>query len=333
MITSAHIMSRQRGGGGRVQVHERRVDDATAVINADIEIAEEHSEEIRQTEAKQMEDRTRKNYRNQNRHIYTWWNENYPNYFEHGTRVLSEAERNDRVAFHHTNGRDLVYSGLNVNMVKAFLVSKKKKRTQSDGTVVLASVSDITKYDDAIKWASMRAGQPLPSNYYREMEVFVASYKKEHKSAKKDGRTDEQEADPITAALFMYICQWAIEEGNIFLWSFALSMWNLMARSISVDCLGFHHFKSGLSDSIKCRFDETKTDKTGEFVQEKNIYANPNKPEVCFFLALGCHLSLNAELLEKTEKFYINPGAKFGTASARFCTQLIQMISAHFQIA
>ena len=120
---------------------------------------------------------------------------------------------------------------------------------------MLASVSDITKYDDAIKWASMRAGQPLPSNYYREMEVFVASYKKEHKSAKKDGRTDEQEADPITAALFMYICQWAIEEGNIFLWSFALSMWNLMARSISVDCLGFHHFKSGLSDSIKCRFD------------------------------------------------------------------------------
>ena len=64
MITSAHIMSRQRGGGGRVQVHERRVDDATAVIDADIKIAEEHSEEIRQTEAKQMEDRTRKNYRN-----------------------------------------------------------------------------------------------------------------------------------------------------------------------------------------------------------------------------------------------------------------------------
>ena len=129
MITSAHIMSRQRGGGGRVQVHERRVDDATAVIDADIEIAEEHSEEIRQTEAKQMEDRTRKNYRNRIRHIYTWWMKNYSDYFEHGTRVLSEAERNDRVAFHHTNGRDLVYSGLNVNMVKAFLVSKKKKRT------------------------------------------------------------------------------------------------------------------------------------------------------------------------------------------------------------
>ena len=122
-------MSRQRGGGGRVQVHERRVDDATAVIDADIEIAEEHSEEIRQTEAKQMEDRTRKNYRNRIRHIYTWWMKNYSDYFEHGTRVLSEAERNDRVAFHHTNDRDLVYSGLNVNMVKAFLVSKKKKRT------------------------------------------------------------------------------------------------------------------------------------------------------------------------------------------------------------
>ena len=84
-----------------MQVHERRVDDATAVIDAGIEIAEEHSEEIRQTEAKQMEDKTRKNYRNRIRHIYVWLMNNYPHYFEHGTRLLFEAKRNNRVAFYH----------------------------------------------------------------------------------------------------------------------------------------------------------------------------------------------------------------------------------------
>ena len=99
-----------------------------------------------------------------------------------------------------------------------------------------------------------------------------------------------------------------------------------------MDCLGFHHFKSDTLDSIKCRFDETKANKTGKFVQEKNCYANPNKPKLCFFLALGCHVSLNAERLEKTEQFFLNPGAKLGTASARFCAQLTQLIAKHHNI-
>ena len=91
------------------------------------------------------------------------------------------------------------------------------------------------------------------------------------------------------------ICMWAVNAGNVFVWVFSLAMWNLMSRSISVDGLSFHHIKSGASDSIKFKYDETKADKTGEFVQEKNCYANPLKPHVCFFLALGCWISLNAE--------------------------------------
>ena len=148
--------------------------------------------------------------------------------------------------------------------------------------MILASTNDIRKYDDAIKWGSARAKQALPSQYYREMEVFQAAYRKEHKGAQKDGRSDEQEADPICAALFRYICKWAVTGGNIFVWCFSLAMWNLMARSVSVDSLGFHHFRSGMTDSIKCKFDETKADKTDEFVQEKNCYANPYDPELCF---------------------------------------------------
>ena len=129
---------------------------------------------------------------------------------------------------------------------------------------------DIKKCDDAIKWGSVWAGQPLPSSYYRQMDVFIQAYKKEYKSAQKDGRTDEQEAGPIVASLFCYICAWAVGAGTIFLWVYCLAMWNLMSRLVLVDCLGFHHFKSGTLDLIKCQFDETKADKTGKFVQEKN---------------------------------------------------------------
>ena len=136
------------------------------------------------------------------------------------------------------------------------------------------SVSDVEKYDDAIKWGSRVAGEPLPSSYYREMGTFIQAHKKEFKAAQKEGKTDTQETDPITVALFCLICQCVIEESNLNAWVFLLAMWNLMSRSISVDQLLLHNIKSGASDSIKFNYDEEKADKTGKFVQEKNCYTN-----------------------------------------------------------
>ena len=49
---------------------------------------------------------------------------------------------------------------------------------------------------------------------------------------------------------------------------FSLAMWYLMSRSISIGGLVFHNVKSGVSDSIKFKFDETKADKTGEFFKK-----------------------------------------------------------------
>ena len=128
------------------------------------------------------------------------------------------------------------------------------------------------------------------------MEAYITSYQKEYKQAQKEGRTDEKEADPITSSLFHLICLWEVNAGNIYLWVFSLAMWHLMSRSISIDGLAFHNIKSGVSDSIKFKFDETKADNTGKFVQEKNCYANPINPHLCFFLALGSWISGNAEL-------------------------------------
>ena len=155
--------------------------------------------------------------------------ETYPKYFGVGTWSLGQAKKQDREAFHHSNDRDLVYTGINAKMVKAFLVVKTKKRVKDDGRVILASVSDIKKYNDAIKCGSIWAGKPLSSSYYRQMNVFIQAYKKEYKSTQKNRQTDKQEAGPIMASLFCYICAWAVGAGDIFLWAYCLAMWNLMS--------------------------------------------------------------------------------------------------------
>ena len=136
----------------------------------------------------------------------------------------------------------------------------------------LAKIVEFIRY--VIKWGSHVTGKPLPSSYYHDIEAFIQAYKKNFKVAQKKGKTDPQEADPITVALFRLICQWVIEEGYLNDWVFSLEMWNLMSPSISVDQLLLHNIKSGASDSIKFNYDEAKADKTGKFVQEKNCYAN-----------------------------------------------------------
>ncbi len=116
----------------------------------------------------------------------------------------------------------------------------------------------------------------------------MAAYKKEHAGAKKDGNANEREADPINASLFMLICKWAVKEMNVFIWVYPLLMWHMMAWSISISSIALHNIKRGVSDSIQFKYNETKMDKSGEFVQTKNCYANSQTPYLCLYLVLGC---------------------------------------------
>ena len=217
-----------------------------------------------------------------------------------------------------------------MGIIKAFLSYKKAKTTTKDGQLAtFTSFSHIRKYDDAIKWAAKISKVVLPRYYYSEMDAFISSYQKEYAEGKKNGKVDERDADPITSTLFQMICMWAVNEGNVFVWVFSLCMWMLMSRSISVDSLALHCVKRGDSDYIKFKFDETKTDKTGKFVTEKNCYANPFQPYLCFFLALAVWISLNAEVLEKTKKLFLRPGAEFKSASQRYCRQLSELVKRH----
>jgi hypothetical protein len=192
----------------------------------------------------------------------------------------------------------------------------------------------MSKFYEAIKYGSRVSNKLLSIEFYSKVDTFLFCYKKEFAEAKKEGNTDKKEADAINSTLFKLLLQWSVEEGNLFVWCFALLMWNLMARSINIDCLSLHNLKRGISDSIVFKYDETKMDKTGEFVQEKNCYSNPLKGQehFCLFTALGCYLSVNQERLSCTEKIFINPGAELRTASQSFGRQISEMTKRHADV-
>jgi hypothetical protein len=119
-------------------------------------------------------------------------------------------------------------------------------------------------------WGANVSGERLPISFFEEFDKFLGSYKKIFVKAKKEGDVDEREADPIPVSLYQMILRWSIEENNIFCWFWSLVQWNCMARCASVDPLAFHNFKVG-QDSIVCKYDDSKADKSGDRLSEKNI--------------------------------------------------------------
>ena len=203
-------------------------------------------------------------------------------------------------------------------MVKAFLAQKKQKANGNTSSHV-----QLCKYHDAILWGSQQAKQLLPRAYYDEIEKFLTSYKKETVDAKKEGKLDEQEADPISWSLFKLILSWALDTSNVFVWTYSILQWNCMARSVNIGSLGFHNFRAG-EDHIVCCYDDTKTDQTGKMCTDKHIYANPLEPTVCPFLALAVFFSLESLHLSESEKLFQKDG-QTTAASQRYCGQLSEL--------
>ena len=313
------------GGGGRIHVHQRETDDTVPIIGTDIAIKENHAAAAQTTQSKGMKDKTRKEHRNRHMHLVMFFKEHYEEYFEQGTYLLTDEQKADPTKYYFQNDRDLHYQGLNVKMVIAHCSNKKFK---ANGKLI--SPSDLSKYGDAIKWGAQIAGEVLPTEFHVQFESFITSYKKEYSEAKKEGKVDEKAADPINAGLLTLILQWAVASLNIFVWVYALLMWHLMARSISISSLGLHNIKLGSGgDSIAFKFDNSKTDQFGEFVQEKNCYANPKQAVLCLYLALGCWISIKSESFGTKESLFEKSNTKNGTAAQTFCRQLSALVKKH----
>ena len=181
----------------------------------------------------------------------------------------------------------------------------------------------MRKYKDAVMYGADRAKQTLPDQFHTEMHSFMFSMQKEKTQAKKEGKLDEEEADPIPFPLYRLICQYAILTGNMFLWSFTACQWNLMARSVNIDDLTFGQFKIG-KDSIVIEYDDTKKDPTGEKTTPKNCYPNPFDVRICMFTALGCYLSSCQESFSNPDKktIFRKANTKKGSGSHLYCETL-----------
>ena len=149
--------------GGRIRPHQRKTNDSVPIIGENIPIDLLHSKGMLETEGHDRLPKTKKNYWNRIKHIYEFMQKSYPQYCElGGVRRLGGA---DRGAFHHTNTHDLRYEGLNVQIFKAFLATKKIKENGNT-----SSFTQIQKYHDAILWGAECAKEQLPMSYYMEMD-------------------------------------------------------------------------------------------------------------------------------------------------------------------
>ena len=312
-----------RRSGGRIRPHQRDADDRVEILGANIAVSAEHTASVKATERQDLNEKNKRNYRNRIKHIYEWLKVEYPDYYNVGVIELSEAQLGDEDMFWWKNKFDLIYEGLNVGMIKAFLAFKKRKENGKCSSHV-----QLRKYNDAILWGAKTSHQRLPLSYYEAMEKFLVAFKKETTVAKKDGMLDEQEADPITWILFRKILRWAVDRKNIFLWLFSILQWNCMARSINIGVLALHCFRVG-EDCIIVRYDKSKADQTGAKVSDKHVYDNPFDPLVSVFLALGVWFSLESARFEHTESLFQEDDNEENAASQRYCSQLTELFKAH----
>jgi hypothetical protein len=264
--------------------------------------------------------------------LIEWWMIEYPDYFEVGTRVLSAEEKADPMKYYHTCDRDIVYEGLRVDMVIAYMAATKAKATEEGAVAKIYSYEHMRKIHDAVLFGARTVKKVLSSSYYSEMYSFLQSFKKETADARSHGNVDEKSADPISFSLFRLILTWAIERGNIFVWVWTILQWNLMARSISIDPLALHNIAISEDHVVICH-DSTKSDKEGEKTHNKAVYCNPLDPVLCPGVSLGVWLSLNQNTFrDNSERVFIRHGTRIGSAAHRYCEQLQVIMKASWDI-
>lgn len=302
--------------------HQRRTNDAVPIIGSALVPAVDNmvSNAVHETISQGMNHATRRNYRNRIARYIQHLKDHFPEYYRIGVRELTAEEVADRTRYHFDKTEDLIYTGLNVQFLIYFLSSTDKR---TDGK--LKSYEDLRKYRDAVLWGSKMAGERLPSSFYEDMEIYLGAYKKKFAHAKKQGNVEEYSTDPIPLPVYRFLLRRSIETNNVFAWTWTLLQWNCMARSASIDCLAFHNFSLGL-DSIVIKYDESKADKAGEKLSEKNVYANPFDWTMCTWLALGIYCFVFQGNLVENERLFLKKGTKEGAGSTKYHEQVVGLV-------
>jgi hypothetical protein len=293
------------------------------LLGGNIPIAEEHQSMVRETESGRIEEKAKKNYRNRIQHIHKFLEAKYPSHYNVGVRDLTLEELSDPNNFHHKNKKDLVCTGLNVEFIKAFLASRKEK-----GNGKIMGMVNTRKYKDAIVWGSKEKKEPLPPSFYDEIDTYLNSFKKVTRNAAKEGKLDEQQADPITMTLHSKFLKWSLLSKNVFVWVHSIMQWNCMARSINIAPLALHNMIV-MEDAIRVKYDKTKADQTGDKVRDKHLYSNPHWPLGSVNLALGVWFCLEVERFQRTSLLFNEEKNQDEAASSKYCYQFQELFREH----
>ena len=226
----------QSQGRGRHERQTAPIPTTTDVpiLEADLVVDGDLQDLVDDTEQHEKSLKISQDYRNRLGHIIKIIEEKWPRYYAVGVVELTEEQRSKRNMCYHHNTHDLVYTGLNVKVIKAFLASIKKK---PNGKTCLHV--QLRKYHNAIVDGAQKAGQTLPNLYIWEMKKFLGSFEKETRKAKNKDELDEQESDLIPFQLYQLICEWSILTSNLFLWLYTVTQPNCIAHSINIDIIGF----------------------------------------------------------------------------------------------
>ena len=297
------------------------------IIGGSIQMLNEHLLAVSETQGKRIKPKTKQAHCNRIKKFIDWIKENYPAYVEQGGVVeITEGQLNNPTKFYHENVEDLQCEGLNVDLFLAFLGAQKVLLSGKDKGNY-RSYSDMVKFHNGILCGALQAKDALSTDYHLRVDEFLKSHRKETVEKKSAGEMKDNDSDPITFSLYSLICTWALDSGNLCVWAFTLMQWNCMARSVSVSPLGFHNLSMG-TDSMKCTYDNSKADQSGEKVSPKNLFANPFKPWLCLNTGLGIWISLNREKLGNNDAFFHRFG-KDEAAGERHCEQLAELLRQH----
>jgi len=157
-----------RRRGGRILPHQRDTDDVAPLLGADLDLRndefEQQSNEIAELA---MENKTRRDHRCRIVMTSTFCKENCPEHYVVGVIQVSNSDLKNPTKFYFNRSKeDLVGTGLNIVMIKWYLMSTMAK---ANGNV--KSLQDVRKYKNAILWGAKVAGQRLPTSFCEEIDV------------------------------------------------------------------------------------------------------------------------------------------------------------------
>ena len=132
-------MSGRRRQAGRIRTCDRDTNDIVELLGNDVSIDDAHQVMVRSTEKLEINQKLQNEYRNRISHIYKFLETHYPDYYAVGVQFLTDADKDNLDQHWNKNDHDLIYQGLNVKFIKAFMAHAKKKKKNVVRTPIFVS--------------------------------------------------------------------------------------------------------------------------------------------------------------------------------------------------